>query len=280
MTSGPEPVAGPGRPGGARAWLIALAVLVVLLVVALVVLLVIGRDQGSGAAAATSPVPVATATGPTPTTTGPTPTPTRTGAGCPAGGGGVPAGADVRQVVDVDGDGRPDRAWLTADRRFGVTTASGATFSIAIDDASPVPASAIVQLVQPELVPIALVDLTRDAHLYSLAGCAVTAVLNAQGQPYLFDRQLLRGQGTGVGCTQVDGGLRLAGLDAAPAAGGTFDVSRTFVDLDADARHATNGQPETVATGAAADAPVVVTAREVSCGDLVAGRDGPVEPQR
>lgn len=234
-------------------------------------------DPGPSATAAPSASPTASsAAKPEPTHTS-----TPTAAGCSPGGGGVPAGADVREVVDVDGDGRPDRAWLSldhgGDRRFGVTTASGATFSIAIDDASPIRATAIVQRVGPGQVPIALVDLSRDAHVYSLAGCAVTPVLNAQGQPYLFDRGY-GDQGTGAGCTLVDGTLRLAGLDAVRNPDGTYDVSRTFIDLDADARHATNEGRVVVTRNAEADAPVVVTAQEISCGDLVAGRDGPVEP--
>jgi len=202
-------------------------------------------------------------------------------AGCAPTDEQTPTGADVRGVVDVDGDGRADQAWLTAgaDRRFGITTASGATFSTAIESASPVPAAAVVQRVQSDGIPIALVDLSREALVYSLAGCAVTPVLNAQGQPYTFDRGFGTG-GTGAGCTEDGGVLRLAGLDATSADGGqTYTVERTFVDLDADGRHATNGTAEVVAEGAAADDPVVTTAQEVTCGDLVAGEDGPVEPQ-
>lgn len=259
-----------------------LAVLVVVLVGVLVWLLSTPKDGG----AATGPTTTAASTEPPASASAPavppatTAAPTSTAsAGCPAGGGGIPSGASVHEVVDVDGDGQADDAWISpgADRRFGITTASGATFSIAIESASPVPAAAIVQRVQADDIPIALVDLHREAFVYSLAGCAVTPVLNEQGKQYTFDRGF-GDEGTGVGCTAESGVLRLAGLDAVQASDGKYDVSRTFVDLDTDARHATNGTREVVARGADADDPVVTTAQEVSCGDLVAGRDGPVEP--
>ncbi|WP_156044228.1 hypothetical protein [Cellulomonas sp. HZM] len=187
----------------------------------------------------------------------------------------------MHEIVDIDDDGHEDQAWITpgADRRFGITTSSGATFSAPIDSASPERASAVVERVQADRIPIALVDTGREALLFSLAGCAVTPVQNAQGDPYTFDRGF-GDQGTGVGCTKDDGVLRLAGLDAVSKDDGkTFDVTRTWVDLDAQGRHATNGEKETVATGAGKDDAVVTTAQEVSCGTLVAGKDGPVEPQ-
>ena len=181
----------------------------------------------------------------------------------------------------MDGDGREDQGWISAgaDRRFGITTASGATFSAPIDSASPQRASAVVQVIQKDAIPIAIVDTGREALLFSLADCAVTPVQNAQGQPYTFDRGFADA-GTGVGCTEDDGVLRLAGLNAVSADDGdTFDVTRTYVDLDADGRKATNGDAEKVATGAKKDDAVVTTAQEVSCGTLVAGKDGPVEPE-
>ena len=263
--------------GGDRWWP---ALVVVLVVVVLVGIGVLVRDLRTrdDAAPVASPGATTDTSGPSPSTTKDAPEPEE--AGCAMNDVTAPTGADTVTVIDVDGDGRPDQAWISggADRRFGITTASGATFSVAIDSASPIGASAVVSRIQADDQPIALVDLGREALVYSLSECAVTPVANAQGQPYTFDRGFGEG-GTGVGCSGT-GTLQLAGLDAVAAADGTYSVTRTFVTLDADGRKATNGSAEQVATGAAATDPVVTTAQEVSCGDLVAGKvgDGPIEP--
>lgn len=201
--------------------------------------------------------------------------------GCAPTDVGTPEGADVVRMGDVDRDGEPDEAWLTggADRAFGITTASGATFSTPIDSASPQPASALVAKVGPEQTPIALVDTGRSVALYVLSGCAVTATENAQGEPYTFEKGFT-GYGTGVGCVEEGGALRLAGLNAVSEDDGqTFEVTRTFVELSPDGDRAENGETEVVAEGAGPNDPAVTTAQETSCGQLVAGQDGPVEPQ-
>ncbi|MEK8226634.1 hypothetical protein NKG05_11895 [Oerskovia sp. M15] len=105
-----------------------------------------------------------------------------------------------------------------------------------------------------------------------MANCAVNVTQNPQDEPYTFDKGF-SGFGTGVGCTAVDGVLHLAGLNAMSNDGDTYVVARTFIDLDESARRASNGQTETVAEGAPSSDPVVVTAQETSCGDLVAGGD-------
>jgi hypothetical protein len=279
---------GPAPAGGSRrTWPWIVLTVVAVLVVALVVWLAT-RPAGDAPAASSSPTEAGTTSpspSPEPTSTSPTSGPTTStpaSEGCPATGDGPPAGAGTHEVVDVDGDGRPDTAWLTggADRTFGITTASGATFSAPVESASPQPASAIVNLVAAGdgTAPVALVDTGREVLLFSAAGCAVTPTQNAQGETYTFDKGFT-GFGTGVGCTEQDGELRLAGLDAVSDDGASFTVDRTFVDLDTDARTAANGQEETVATDAGPDEAVVTTAHETSCGDLVAGEDGPVEPR-
>lgn len=246
-------------------------------------------DDGGGGDGTSAPAPSATSEAPSaePTTPAPEPSaePSATstpepgvGAGCPATDGGIPEGAATSEVVDVDGDGRADTAWITggADRTFGITTASGATFSAAVESASPIGASAVVNTVGADLTPIALVDLGRQAQLFSLDGCAVTQTVDDGGQPYVFDRGF-SDQGTGVGCTDVDGVLHLAGL-LATEEGDSWTVTRTLVDLTPSGDVATNGAVDVVAEGAAATDAVVTTAQEVSCGDLVAGDGGLVEP--
>lgn len=248
---------------------------------AVVALLLAGCGGGGpgGIYGSDSPSPSAAAsTTPAPTTSEASPSAT-TGPGCSPTEIGAPADAIFVQVIDVDGDGRPDKAWISggSGRSFGITTASGATFSTPIVSASPVPAKGVVNKVGADGTPIAIVDVEREALVYSLADCSITQTKNAEGAAYTFDRGF-GDEGTGVGCSTVGGVLQLAGLLATQEGAG-WTVTQTLVDLSNNGTLATNGEKSVVATGAAATDPVVVTAKEVSCGDVVAGQDGLVEPQ-
>jgi hypothetical protein len=281
MSDSPDPATSARSP-----WTWRVVVLVAVVILAVVAWLVV-RDGGGagGTPAAAPPSAAASPTAPSPTASQDPaePTPSTTGAaGCDATDDDTPEGADAHEAVDVDGDGEADTAWLTggADRRFGITTASGATFSVAIDAASPQRAAAVVNVVAAgdDTAPIALVDTGREVLLFSAADCDLAATQNLAGDAYTFDKGFT-GHGTGVGCTEVDGALHLAGLEATSADGGSFTVTRTVLDLDDGAVTAANGEEETVAHDAGPDDPVVVTAQETTCGELVAGEDGPVEPQ-
>ena len=244
-------------------------------------------DDGTTLSPATSPATSSPVTpsddgsatsSPTDTDDGSSTSPTATA--CAPTDDGTPRGADTVEVIDVDGDGQRDTAWITpgADRRFGITTASGATFSTAIGSASPVRASAVVNRVGADELPVALVDTGRAVDLVLLTGCQVRHVKNEQGDPYTFDKGFT-GYGTGVACL-VDGDLTLAGMLAEPSKDGSrFKVTRTWVELSQDGTVATNGASKVIAKGAAADSDDVVLAQETSCDGLTAPPDGPVEPE-
>ena len=57
----------------------------------------------------------------------------------------------------------------------------------------------------------------RAAHLYLLEGCRINPVFDGQGNPFMFDLQNLRGNGTGVGCEDLGDGRHLVALQALPA---------------------------------------------------------------
>src|SRR4051812_17516929 len=100
-----------------------------------------GDDDAAAASSSTAPAATATST----SSSAAASSSSGGGAsGCAPAGDGVPAGADAEPTIDVDGDGQPDTEWIAtqigADGAvtFGVTTASGSTFTSQIRSASPV----------------------------------------------------------------------------------------------------------------------------------------------
>ena len=225
-------------------------------------------DSAGGDAAAGTP-PATTATTAPATATG---APSGGGpAGCPAGGT-QPAGATTAPTIDVDGDGRPDTAWIAdtvgADGSvaFGVTTASGGTFSADIESASPRPRSVLVADVTGDGELVALASDGRQVLLYGISDCQLVPELNPQGEPYAFDLGFT-GFGTGVGCADVDsdGTRDLVGLQT----DGT-SVTSTVVRLDGP-RAANTDTAVTVADAGPAQ---VDLAHQVTCGDRTLAADG------
>jgi hypothetical protein len=201
-------------------------------------------------------------------------------AGAPAGcraGGATPPGGHSAPTVDVDGDGRPDTAWIAAGPEpdggvpFGVTTAAGGTFAATIRSASPIARSVLVADVTGAGEIVALASDGRQVLVYAVSRCSFVVVRNVQGRQYAFDRGFT-GYGTGVGCLDLTGdGVRdLVGLDLVTAADGTpGSVRRTVVELHGP--HARNGASDTVPVRGAAAAEA---ARSVTCGDRTLAEDG------
>lgn len=205
--------------------------------------------------------------------------------GCAPGGAPPPAGASQRKVGDLDWDGQPDTLWLgqlrdpsgRTDRFAGITTASGANSGVQITSASPIPLSALAIDAQQDGQHQVIVSDGRSAYLYVFADCRLQAAADNQGAPFLFDLQDLRGNGTGIGCSNIGApapGRHLVGLRAANQ-DGQWTVRRTEINLNGTL--ATIGSSDTV-TAASAQDPAVVSAQTISCGDLTISKDGVQQP--
>ena len=208
-----------------------------------------------------------------PSTSAPAPTSTAAATGCVPVGAGVPAGASSKPIIDVDGDGRPDVGWINGAVNFGITTASGATFSIPMELAGGGPRSVLVVNPYEQGNIAALASDGRTVELLLVRNCGLFPAKNAEGANYEFDLGL-RGNGTGVGCSQVVGtsGRSLVGLNIhLDGAGQPVDIQRTQIVVNGT--NARNGATDTVAPTPAA----VRTGREITCGDLTLSRDGVLE---
>jgi hypothetical protein len=188
-------------------------------------------------------------------------------AGC--GPGGPPPGAASKDVSDVYG--QQATLWIT-DMAVGITTAQGYG-EAAIVSASPIRRSALLIDAQQDGNHQIIVDTGRDAILYAVSGCTITPIVDQQGTEFRFDRGHRRGNGDGIGCSDLGDGRRLVGLLQDRDIHGTplLTVRRTEIDLNGTT--ATIGRSDTVTATSIQD-PAWTSAATISCGDLTMTRDG------
>jgi hypothetical protein len=208
--------------------------------------------------------------------------PSPSGEGCAGDGPQVPAGTGVGsgQIVDVDGDGRPDTGWLAVhqdgSRQLGVATAAGGGDAVAIDSASPVALTLLV-VDADEQPPVELfVSDGRTVELWAFADCRLAPVTNPEDEPYLFDLGF-RGTGTGVGCRDVRGGRELVGLNVTDDNGTEVDWTRTVIERDGLA--ASNGLTDDGRFERPADDAAIELLHTVSCDDVTITNDGIRQPE-
>jgi hypothetical protein len=251
-------------------------------------------DAGSGTTGAPTTADTTTASTATSTTasttastttstTGEVATSTTSSGGCVADAPDEPPGsAAIGEVADVDGDGRPDTAWVGSQpdgtRRVGIVTAGGVGTEVQVDTGSPIPSSVLVADAD-ETAPVEIfVSDGRTVSLFAFVDCAIQPVRNPQGEQYLFDLGF-RGTGTGVGCVDADGDGRrdLVGLLAGAPDGDTVPWSRTIVELDG--LGASNGASDSGSYTEPGDDAAVELLHTVSCGDATITADGIHEPE-
>jgi hypothetical protein len=243
------------------------------------VLAACGDDDDDAARGANGTTTTAPADGATsaPTTAAP-----GGGGGANAGGGGAacaptdaaaPAGATTAPTIDVDGDGEDDTMWMSGAspsdgaRTFGITTASGATFSTPFNSASPIAASALAFEPDERLPAYVLISDGRIGSLWVVADCAISQVTNPQGEQYTFDLGGFTGYGT----------RDLVGLLAESDDPSTTRITRTIIELDGAS--ASNGASDEITAHSPADDTEIESARTVSCGDLTLDGNGVHEPE-
>lgn len=187
------------------------------------------------------------------------------------------APANEGEVVDLDGDGRPDTVWVASPgdgrRVLGVETAAGGGAKVDIESASPVAIQVLVADADGTPPVELFVSDNRGVQLWAFDDCALQPVTDPDGQPYLFDLGL-RGFGTGVGC--VDGdlvGLNVTSDDPA----GEVRWTRTVITRDglvADEGPTTDGTYRHPQDDAA-----IELLRQVTCGDLTMAANGIAQPE-
>lgn len=200
-------------------------------------------------------------------------------AGCATAGPVPPDGAVTREVGDVDGDGRPDTAWLAP--------AAGGAVSVGIGTAAGGSSAADVTLTGPSARSLLVADADGDGRfemfvsdgrtvdLYAFDGCAVQPVLNREGTDYQFDLGF-RGNGTGLGCTRVGDGQHLVGLLRTEQSATSVGWTRTVVELDG--LQARNGATDSGSYALPAGQAQADLLSQVTCGDLTMQDDGLVLP--
>ncbi len=181
----------------------------------------------------------------------------------------------MKSVVDVDGDGKRDQAWIQqkADGKvlFGIATAAGGGAAVPFESASPVKRSALVANTDEKGPVEILLDDGRSVQLYAWVDCAIKAVHNPQGKTYTFSLGFTD-VGTGVGCIDTPKGRRLAGLNRQSGSDKDVKWSSTVVELDG--LHARNGTVRMGTYRLPQDKAKAELLNAVTCGNLTMAGNG------
>jgi hypothetical protein len=182
----------------------------------------------------------------------------------------MPAGAVSHQTIDVDGDGRLDTEWLSDSPtlEFGVTTASGATYSYPLTTASPAPREGFIARLNDHRI-VSIVDDNRAAYLHFFVNCAWVETKDSAGNPFPLDFGDFSGTGSGVGCS-----LGYVVSFQTTDSSSSYTVTKTPLNLNVTGSVATLGTPSPVVANASASDPRVTAAQEISCETVTVANGG------
>jgi hypothetical protein len=182
----------------------------------------------------------------------------------------MPVGAGTKKILDVDGDGLADTEWISDSPtlEFGVTTASGATFSYTLNSASPAPREGFIARLNDHRI-LSIVDDNRNAYVHFIVNCAWVTPKNSHGQQYTFDMNDFAGTGTGVGCSLG----YVVGYQTVPA-GSNFTVTESKMQLNTTGSYASSGPWTAVVTNVPGSNPHVKAASTISCGTATLANSG------
>jgi hypothetical protein len=171
--------------------------------------------------------------------------------------------------------GQPATLWIT-DYIVGISTAQGYG-EAEIHSPSPLQRRALLIDAQQDGNHQIIVDTGREATLYTVSGCTITPAVDHRGDSFQFDIGHRRGDGDGIGCSDLGDRRHLVQLlqlrdeQDKPL----LAVRRTEIDLNRTT--ATTGRSDTVTATSEQD-PAWTTAANINCGDLTIARDGVAAP--
>ncbi|GAB6900252.1 hypothetical protein [Kineosporia succinea] len=159
--------------------------------------------------------------------------------GCAVTGKHVPKGAVRAGAGDIDGDGRNDQVWVSADRK-GFVTAGGAVFSQKIANAGGPEVGVFALHLDNDVV--ALVEQGRTTYVSALADCTLKKTVTRNGEQVQYNRGFSSPY-RDLGCLADDdyselNALRLGHDEAAKK---PWSVKQTVLNVSTDGARATNG---------------------------------------
>jgi hypothetical protein len=193
--------------------------------------------------------------------------------GCGDPRGSIPSGATTATIGDVDRDGRADTEFITAHPlEYGIRTAAGGLYTISdLPTGTNGTSGWSATGFDGPTFPLTVIDDGQEADLYAFVGCRLVRTLTSGGSPFVFrlGASSAPGTGTGVACTDENGGQLLARAEAVQRTDGRYDVRWTVVQFtDEKGRHADyETAPDTRYSGLHPEDPPVLAANRSTCLD-------------